>query len=108
MGILQEALARKKHQELLRREHRQKQAFIEIKKNFLDAFSLPTPDATKPIIEQLTNIVERVSGIDLDTNVKLLEWSKNKFQNKVNENISSDIALTQVALATKIDIVKKV
>ena len=51
MGILQEALARKKHQELLTREHRQKQALIKIKEIFLDAFSMPTPDETKPIIE---------------------------------------------------------
>ena len=51
MGILQEALARKKHQELLRREHRQKKAFLDIKDIFLDAFSIPTPDETNPIIE---------------------------------------------------------
>ena len=94
MSILQEALARKKHQELLRREHRQKQALIEIKDIFLDVFSLPTLDETKPIIEQLTNIVERVSGTNMDTNVKLLEWSEKKFQNKVNEKIYSAIALT--------------
>ncbi len=37
MGILQEALARKKHQELLGKEHRQNQALIEIKEIFLDA-----------------------------------------------------------------------
>ena len=58
MGILQEALEKKKHQELLRREHRQKQDFLYIKDIFLDAFNLPTLDETKPIIEQLTNIVE--------------------------------------------------
>lgn len=108
VGVLQEALAKKKHQELLRRGHRQKKALIEIKEIFLDAFNLPTPDETKPIIEQLNNIVERVSDTDLDTNIKLLEWSEKKFQNKVNEKIYSDIALRQVALETKIDGVKKV
>lgn len=60
------------------------------------------------IIEQLTNIVERVSDTDLDTNAKLLEWSKKKFQRKINKKISSKIELTQVALETKIDSVKKI
>ena len=82
MGILQEALARKKHQELLKRENRQKQALIEIKDIFLDAFSLPNPKKSKPIIEKLTNIVDNVSNIDLDTNVKLLEWFEKKFKLK--------------------------
>ena len=45
---------------------------------------------------------------DLDTNIKLMEWSKRKFQGKVNEKISSEIALSQVELATKIDRVKEV
>ena len=94
MGILQQALARKKHQEMLRREHRQKQALQDIKDIFLDAFILPTLDETKTLIEQLTKIVEKVSDADLDKNAKLLEWSEKKFQNKVNEKISGDIALT--------------
>ena len=42
------------------------------------------------------------------TNEKLMEWSKKKFQAKVNEKISSEIALSQVELATKIEKVKKV
>ena len=37
-----------------------------------------------------------------------MEWSKNKFQGKVNEKISSEIVLSQVELATKIEKVKKV
>ena len=45
---------------------------------------------------------------DQDTYAKLLEWSKRKFQGKVNEKISSDIALMQVELATNIEKVKKV
>ena len=32
-----------------------------------------------------------------------MEWSKRKFQGKVNEKISSEIVLSQVELATKID-----
>ncbi len=71
IGILQEALARKKHQELLRKEKRKKKALLDIKDIFLDAFSLPTLDETKPLIEQLTNIVEKISDVDLDTNAKL-------------------------------------
>ena len=35
-----------------------------------------------------------------------MEWSKRKFQGKVNEKISSDIALSQVELAKKLERVK--
>ena len=45
---------------------------------------------------------------DQDTNEKLMEWSKKKFQGKVNEKISSEITLSQVGLATKIEKVNKV
>lgn len=74
----------------------------------LDACSLPTLDETKPLIKQLTNIVEKVSDIDQDTNAKLLEWPEKKFQRKFNDKISGDIAVTQVALATKVESVEKV
>ena len=50
MGILQEALAKNKIKELVRRDHRQKQALIDIKEIFLDAFSLLTLDENKSII----------------------------------------------------------
>lgn len=50
MSILQDALA-KKNQELLRQEHMQKQALIDINDISIDAFSLPTPEATKSIID---------------------------------------------------------
>ena len=59
-------------------------------------------------MEQLTDIVEKVSTEDLNTNAKLLEWSERKFQGKVNEKIFGEIAQSQVALATKIEEVKKV
>ena len=45
---------------------------------------------------------------DLETNVKLMEWSEGTFQGKVNENISHGITLSQVELATKIEQVKEV
>ena len=45
---------------------------------------------------------------DQEENVKLMEWSERKFQGKVNEKISGDMALSQVELATKIEQVKKV
>ena len=93
IGILQQALERKKHQEILRREHRQKQALQDIKDIFLDAFSLPTPEETKPLIEQLINIMEKVSNEDLDTNANFLEWYEKKFKGKVNEKMSSEITL---------------
>ena len=60
------------------------------------------------IIEQLSKIFGKVTNEDQETNVKVMEWSKRKFQEKVNEKISGDIALSQVELATKIEQVKKV
>lgn len=81
---------------------------IEIKDIFLDAFSLQLPDETKPIMEKLSTIVDQVQNEDLDTNVKLLKWFEKKFQMKVNERISSEIALTQVELEKKIAKVKVV
>ena len=51
----------------------------DIKDIFLDAFSLPPPNETKYIMEQLSNIVKNVTNDDLDTNVKLMEWLERKF-----------------------------
>ena len=64
---------------------------------------MPVPDETKPIMEKLSNIVDQVQNEDLDTNVKLLEWFEKKFEMKVNEKISNEIALSQVELAKKIE-----
>ena len=74
----------------------------------MDTFSLQPPNETKPIMEQLSDIVEQVTNEDQETNVKLMEWSKKKFQGKVNEKISSDIALSQVELEKKIEKVKTI
>ena len=57
-------------------------------------------------MEQLSNIVDQVKNEDLDTNAKVLEWSEKNFQTKVNERISSEVALSQVELAKKIEKVK--
>ena len=105
---VQEALEKKKKQEVLRNEYKQRQALVEIKEIFLDAFSLQTPDETKPIMEQLAHIVEQVQNEDQEANVKLMEWSEKKFQGRVNEKIASEIAISQVELAKKITIVKQV
>ena len=105
---MQEALERAKKQEILRNEYKKKKALHEIKDIFLDAFSLQIPNETKPIMEQLSNIVEKVQNEDLHTNAKLLKWSERKFQVKVNEKISIEITLSQVELAKKIEKVKEV
>ena len=81
---------------------------IEIKDIFLDAFILQVPDEIKPIMEKLSNIVDQVHNEDVETNAKFLEWSEKKFQMKVNEKISSEIALSQVELAKKVEKVKAV
>ena len=45
---------------------------------------------------------------DLDTNVTLLEWLERRFQRKVNEKIGTEIPLSQVEMAKKIDRITKV
>ena len=87
INMLQVALERKKQQEILRKEYKQRHPMKDIKDIFLDAFALPPPYETKDIMEQLSDIVEQVTNTDLDTNVKLIEWSERKFQGKVNEKI---------------------
>ena len=79
-----------------------------IKEIFLDAFTITSLDESKDIIKQLSDIVEQVTDTDLDTNVKLLEWSERRFQSQVNEKISSEIALSQVEMDKKIDHVTEV
>ena len=54
----QEALEKKKKQEILRNEYKQRQDLIEIENIFLDAFMLQVLDETKPIMEQLSSIVD--------------------------------------------------
>ena len=66
------------------------------------------PNESKPILEKLLDIVGQVTIKDQEEYVKLMVWSKKKFQDKVNEKISSEITLSQVELATKIEKVKKV
>ena len=74
----------------------------------MDVFSLQSLDEIRPIIEQLSDIVDQVTNEDHDTNAKLLEWSEKKFQAKVNQKISNEIILGQVDLAKKLDRIKVV
>ena len=53
IGILQQALEKKNHQEVLRNKFRQKKALQDIKEIFLDAFNLTTPEEKKPLLEKL-------------------------------------------------------
>ena len=48
---MQEALEKSKKQDMLKNEYRQRQALVEIKDIFHDAFSLQVPDETMPIME---------------------------------------------------------
>ena len=45
----------------------------EIKNLFMDAFSLQPLDENRPILEQLSDIVDQVNNEDDDTSVKLME-----------------------------------
>ena len=103
INIMQEALERKKKKEILKEEYKQQKELHDIKDIFLDAFSFQKPNETKPIVEKLLEIMDQVTNEDPDANAKLMEWSKKKFQAKVNEKISSGITLSQVEMATKIE-----
>ena len=92
----------------MRKDYKYKQAMNEIKDIFMDAFSLQPPNSSRPILEQLSDIVDQVNNEDHDTNVKLMEWSEKKFLSKVNQKIANDIILGQVELAQKLDNVKVV
>ncbi len=105
---MQAILEKKKKQELLRKEYKQKIALQEIKDIFIDAFQLPQPDENQGIMEQLSKIVEQVSNTDQEPNAKLLEWSERKFHDKIRNNISSAIAISQAELGTKVNKVKEV
>ena len=90
---IQSALDKRRRQEAMRKDHKYKQAMNEIKDIFMDAFSLQPPDSNRPILEQLSHIVDQVNNEELDTNVKLMEWSEKKFLSKVNQKIANDIIL---------------
>ena len=72
----------------------------------MNSFILQSPDESRPIVKQLSDIVDQVMNEDHDLNVKLMEWSERKFQAKVNQKIYNDIELAQVELAKKLDKVK--
>ena len=57
---VQEALEKKKKQKILRNNYKKMQALIRIAYIFIDAFSLQGPNETKPIMVQLSHIVDRV------------------------------------------------
>ena len=62
MNEIQSALDKRRRQEAMRKEYKYKQAMNEIKDIFMDAFSLQPPDAKRPILEQLSDIVEQVNN----------------------------------------------
>ena len=92
----------------MRKDYKYNQAMNEIKDIFMDAFSLQPPDSNRPILEQLSQIVDQVNDEDLDTSVKLMEWTEKKFLSKVNQKIANNITSGQVELAKKLDNVKVV
>ena len=108
MNEIQSALDKRRRQEALRKDFKYKQAMNEIKDIFMDAFSLQPSDVNRPILEQLSDIVDQVNNEDHDTSAKLIEWSEKKFQGKVNQKIANAIILGQVDLAKKLDKVKVV
>lgn len=108
MNEIESALDKRRRQVAMRKEYKYRKEISEIKDIFMDAFNLQPLDGTKPIIEQLSDIVDQVNNEDHDINAKLMEWSEKKFQGKVNQKIANDIILAQFDLAKKLERVKVV
>ena len=64
MNEIQSALDKRRRQEAMRKEYKYKEAMNEIKDIFMDAFSLQPPYAKRPILEQLSDIVDQVNNED--------------------------------------------
>ena len=92
MNEIQSALE-KRRQEALRKDYKYKQNMNDIKDIFMDAFNLQPPDVNRPILEQLSDLVDQVNNEDHDTIAKLMEWLEKKFQGNVNQKIVNDIIL---------------
>ena len=103
---MQNALDRRKRQEILRKENKHKQALNDIKDIFMDAFSLQSLDESKPIMEKLLDIVDQVTNEDHDTNAKLIECSERKFQGKLEEEKEETKDEEQAAIQTLVEFPK--
>lgn len=106
LQILQDPLKRKKKQEELRREHHQRQVLHEIKDVFVDAFDIHDVNEKNPIIDQLIHFIEKVNNDDIEANEKLLKWSEKKFEHKLLEKVSIEIAIKQDELSNIVNIVE--
>ena len=53
---------KRRRQEAMRKEYKYKKVMNEIKDIFMDSFSLQPPDATRPILEKLLDIVDQINN----------------------------------------------
>ena len=53
--------------------------------------------------ENLVHIVDKINTEDMETNTKLMNWSKKKFFTMVCAKISGPIALRQVDISTSLE-----
>lgn len=92
----------------MRREHQQKKVLHEIKGIFIDSFDMTNVNDSDPILEQLVHIAKKVADDESEANDKLLQWSKRKFETKVLNKVSVEIAIKQVELSTLVSDTKEV
>lgn len=69
---------------------------------FVDAFEIKNINEQTPIIDQLVHNFEKDNNDDLEANGKLMRWSEKKFETKVFERVSTEIAIKKVELSTLI------
>ena len=69
----------------------------------MEAFEIFDLNVNKPIEEYLVHIIDMITTKDIETNTKLMKWSKKKFFTKVYAKLSSATTLRKVDLSTQIE-----
>ena len=92
---------KKKKQEDLRRENKQKQVLRDAKHIFVDAFDIQNYEEGAPIINQLVNIVEKVTTRNMESYEKLMDQLARRFETMVVYKVSITIAKKKVLLQEK-------
>ena len=69
----------------------------------VEAFDIADMNVNQIIGEKLVHIIDKINTKDIETNTKLMNWSKKKFFTKLCAKIPSAIALRKVDLETSLE-----
>ena len=99
---LKTLLSHKAKQEQQIREKKRRQVLHTIKDIFIDAFGIIDVNNQHTILDQLVYVVYRIQIHDIETNEKLLQWSKRRMEHKVLYKVSQELIQRQVKICTSI------